>query len=118
MNEVILYYKHMVNSHMKWKEIPDRVVVETDPDMRCERYSQHMLRELREDLGLTQDQLAKGSGVSKITITNLERGEAKNPGIEILAKITRYFSQCAGYKISFWIDDPEDPQEEQEAVAG
>jgi len=37
------------------------------------------LRSLRLNLGLTQDELATLAGVSKFTITRLERGLAKRP---------------------------------------
>ena len=42
------------------------------------------LRDLRDQLGLTRDQLAEKSGVPARTIQDIETGKIKNPGIETL----------------------------------
>ena len=46
-----------------------------------------MIRELREQRGLTQEGVAKQAKVTKNYITMLERGKRKNPSLPILRRI-------------------------------
>jgi transcriptional regulator with XRE-family HTH domain len=48
-----------------------------------------VLRQLREQKGLSQAALAKRSGVAQGYISQMEAGEKKNPGIETLRKIAK-----------------------------
>lgn len=48
------------------------------------------LRTLRNEMGITQGELAKAVGVSKSSINMYERGE-REPSIETLEKISKYF---------------------------
>jgi len=46
-----------------------------------------VIRELREERGLTQETIAKHAKVTKNYITMLERGQRKNPSLAILRRI-------------------------------
>jgi len=48
-----------------------------------------VIRKLREDRGLTQEQVAKKAGVSKNYITMLEAGARKNPSLPVLKKLAK-----------------------------
>lgn len=48
-----------------------------------------MLRELRQKLGLTQEQLAERSGIDQTTISTLERDSNANPTWDTVSKIAR-----------------------------
>ena len=45
------------------------------------------IRKRREELGLTQEQVAKAAKVTKNYVTMLERGKRKNPSLAILKRI-------------------------------
>jgi transcriptional regulator with XRE-family HTH domain len=45
------------------------------------------IRQLREDTGLTQGQLATGSSVSQGYLSQLENGEVKNPSAAVLLRV-------------------------------
>ena len=45
------------------------------------------IRQLREDTGLTQGQLAAGSSVSQGYLSQLENGEVKNPSAAVLLRV-------------------------------
>lgn len=47
------------------------------------------IRSMRKERGLTLNQLADQSGVSKSYISYVERGLQKNPSIEILSKLAK-----------------------------
>lgn len=47
------------------------------------------LRRLRRDRELTQEQLAKASGVNQTTISDLENGRTTNPSWETIARIAK-----------------------------
>lgn len=54
--------------------------------------SNHIGRKIRErrlELGLTQNDLAKVSGYSRVYILKLENNQIENPGIKTLQKIIR-----------------------------
>lgn len=48
-----------------------------------------VIKTLRTQRGLTQAQVARKAGVTKNYITMLERGERKNPSLDIMKKIAR-----------------------------
>ena len=46
-----------------------------------------MIKKLREDLGWTQSELARKSGVKQGVISDIESGKTKNPRIDTMAAI-------------------------------
>ncbi|ASJ13074.1 helix-turn-helix transcriptional regulator [Thermococcus thioreducens] len=50
------------------------------------------LRELREDLGITQEELAKALGVTRQTIIAIEKGRY-DPSLRLAFKIARFFNR-------------------------
>ena len=48
---------------------------------------ENRLKKVREDMGLTQEELAKKSGVSRITIVGIETGRTQVTRTDTLAKI-------------------------------
>lgn len=57
-----------------------------------------ILRELREEKGLTQTELAKEMNFSRSTITKWENGR-KEPGLQNIRIIAKYFNVSADYLI-------------------
>jgi len=51
------------------------------------------LRELREERGLTQEELAKALGVTRQTIISIERGKY-DPSLRLAFKIARFFGKA------------------------
>ncbi|WP_457751749.1 helix-turn-helix transcriptional regulator [Thermococcus sp.] len=51
------------------------------------------LRELREERGLTQEELAKALGVTRQTIIAIERGRY-DPSLRLTFKIARFFGRA------------------------
>jgi len=49
----------------------------------------YKIKEIREELGLSQDALAKKSGVSRTIISGLESGSVKETSTKTLSKIAR-----------------------------
>lgn len=47
------------------------------------------LRQLREDAGLSQHQLAIKSGVGKTTISSIEIGQTSNPSVSVAFRLSR-----------------------------
>jgi transcriptional regulator with XRE-family HTH domain len=56
----------------------------------------HVIKSLRIERGLTQAQVAQKVGVTKNYITMLERGERKNPSLDIVKKIAKALGVPAG----------------------
>ncbi|NJE29717.1 transcriptional regulator [Thermococcus sp. 18S1] len=50
------------------------------------------LRELREELGITQEELAKALGVTRQTIIAIEKGRY-DPSLRLAFKIARFFNK-------------------------
>jgi transcriptional regulator with XRE-family HTH domain len=48
-----------------------------------------VLRTLREQKGLTQDQVAKRAGVTKPYLSQLESGARKNPSLPVLKRLAK-----------------------------
>src|SRR2546422_2202677 len=47
------------------------------------------IRQIREEIGLTQGQLASGSSVSQGYLSQLENGEVKNPSAAVLLRVAK-----------------------------
>lgn len=58
------------------------------------------LKELRDRLGLTQEQFAKKAGFSRTTITELESG-SKKPTLKTIQKL----AERTNTNISYWLDE-------------
>lgn len=58
------------------------------------------LKELRDSLGLTQEQFAKNTGFSRTTITELENG-SKKPTLKAIQKL----ASKTNTKISYWLEE-------------
>ena len=63
------------------------------------------LKEVRDNLGLTQEQFATKVGFSRTTITELENGN-KKPTLKTIQKL----SQKTNTKISYWLDEDDDTE--------
>ncbi len=48
-----------------------------------------VLRALREQRGMTQEQVAKKAGVTKFYVSQLETGLRKNPSLPVLRRLAR-----------------------------
>ncbi len=48
-----------------------------------------MIRRIREEKGLTQEQVAKRAGVTKQYVTMLERGARKAPTLPVLQRLAK-----------------------------
>jgi len=48
-----------------------------------------ILRDIRKQKGLTQEELSELSGVDQATISNLEIERVKNPGWQIVARLAK-----------------------------
>lgn len=66
---------------------------------------QNGIKELREERGWTQGDLAKAAGVSRQSINNIERGRYV-PSLELALKFAQVF-ECPADEI-FWIDEQQD----------
>lgn len=51
---------------------------------------ENKVEELRKNMGLSQEDLAKDSGISRQTISSIERGRY-NPSLELAFTISNYF---------------------------
>lgn len=101
---------HTINWH-----IFGTVLTEEDGyngNMRGLQFSAKNLTEIRKGLGLTQKDIAEGSGVAYVTIQHLEQARLKNPTYEVVTSISRFLSEKAGYKIVFWLDHELDSKDE------
>jgi transcriptional regulator with XRE-family HTH domain len=63
------------------------------------------LKEVRSNLGLTQEQFAAKLGFSRTTVTELESGN-KKPTLKTIQKL----SQKTNTKISYWLDEGDDTE--------
>ena len=55
------------------------------------------IKQYRKDMNITQDQLAKQAGISRVTLGKLERGEVGSVSIKVLD----YILQTLGYELEF-----------------
>lgn len=69
----------------------------------------------RRDLKLNQHQLAERSGISRGHIAKIERGEVKNPTIDIVYRIADALGVSRAYLLGF-TDDPLHEVEEEEEL--
>ncbi|NHI91772.1 MAG: helix-turn-helix domain-containing protein [Candidatus Lokiarchaeota archaeon] len=60
--------------------------------MRIKRKLMSNMKSLRQEVGITQEQLAEIVGVSRQTVSYLEKGEY-NPSLKIAHDIARYFEK-------------------------
>jgi len=58
------------------------------------------LRELREDRGLSQIEIAKEFNVNQKTISNYETGK-REPSFELVERFCKFFNVKAGYFLGF-----------------
>lgn len=72
------------------------------------------LKELRRKKGDSLHGLADAVGVSKTHVWQLETGKSKNPSMDLLGKLARYFSIPLAQLVG---EDPEATEEDQELVA-
>ncbi len=54
------------------------------------------LRDLREDMDLTQDELVKRLGMHKTTYTNYEQGK-REPPFELIIKLAKFYNVSIDY---------------------
>ncbi len=73
--------------------------------MAVKKHVVHRLRELRQERGLTQEELASDLGVTRHTILALEVGRYV-PSIELALRLAAYFDQPL--ETIFWLDSAED----------
>lgn len=57
---------------------------------------QYKVREIREELGLSQEMLAKKAGVSRTIISGLESGSIKETSTKTLSKIAEALDRKVG----------------------
>lgn len=79
-------------------------VDENGNQLRYIRFSAENIKQLRKELGLSQDKLAAALGVARTTVTHYESGYLVQPSFEILTQFGKVFSGFAGYKIVFYAD--------------
>ncbi len=65
------------------------------------------LKELRRKNGESLQKVADAVGVSKAHIWELEKGTSKNPGLDLLTKLSAHFS----VPVSFLTDEAASPQD-------
>ncbi|MCL2862244.1 MAG: helix-turn-helix domain-containing protein [Firmicutes bacterium] len=58
------------------------------------------IKELRDESGLSQEQLAKEIGVNRRTISNYESA-VREPDIQTIKKLCDFFKVTAGYLLGF-----------------
>lgn len=78
-----------------------------------------IIRKRREELGLTQDQVAISAGLSKPYLSNIETGRAKNPPTDkVLYSLERALGFEAGQltKLAHWARTPEDVRIDHERL--
>ncbi len=64
--------------------------------MRRKKRLPDMLKQLREEKGMTQAQLAERAGVTREYITMLESGAKANPSLEVLKALAKALKVKAG----------------------
>lgn len=69
------------------------------------------LKSLRNQKGVTQDEVANALGVSRATVAGYESGKKREPDYETLRKIADYFSVSTDYLLGR-TDDPTPPSDE------
>lgn len=59
------------------------------------------IREIREELGMTQEDLAEKAGVSRVTLSGLETGTAETASTKTMLKISTALGHTVGEVFSF-----------------
>lgn len=57
------------------------------------------VKEIRESLNLSKNEVIQGSSVSYFNLTNLENRTTKSTKVHILAQLAKYYSQRHGFDI-------------------
>lgn len=70
------------------------------------------IQQRREQLGLTQEELADASGLRQSIISRLERGTRKNPSADTVRRLARALGVTADWLIGMY-----EPDEEEEAAS-
>jgi transcriptional regulator with XRE-family HTH domain len=65
------------------------------------------LRKRREELGFSQRELARLVNTRQATISDLERGTLKNPGVDIVRRLAKILGVTADWLIGMYEDDVE-----------
>jgi transcriptional regulator with XRE-family HTH domain len=65
------------------------------------------LRKRREELGFSQRELARLVHTRQATISDLERGTLKNPGVDIVRRLAKILGVTADWLIGMYEDDSE-----------
>ena len=63
------------------------------------------LRKRREELGLSQRELARLVNTRQATISDLERGTLRNPGIAIVRRLAKVLGVTADYLIGMYEEE-------------
>ena len=66
------------------------------------------LRKRREELGLSQRELARLVNTRQATISDLERGTLRNPGIDIVRRLAKVLGVTADYLIGMYEEEDEE----------
>ena len=77
-------------------------------------FSGARLRQLRIRKGQSLQQVADAVKASKAHIWELEKGDSRNPSIELLQRLAQHFDVSIAYFVG---EDPDAPDEEEELVA-
>jgi transcriptional regulator with XRE-family HTH domain len=76
------------------------------------------LRRRREELGLSQRELARLIDTRQATISDLERGTLKNPGIDIIRRLGRALGVTSDYLIGMYEENESELQPAGLAMVG
>ena len=66
------------------------------------------IRARRQDLGWTQEELARRLGVRQNVISRLESGTVKSPSVLLIRRLARTLNVTADYLVGMYDDDPTD----------
>jgi transcriptional regulator with XRE-family HTH domain len=75
------------------------------------------LRKRREELGLSQQELARRVKTRQATISDMERGTLKNPGVVLIRRLARALGVTADWLIGMYEED-EDAELTHAALVG
>ena len=61
----------------------------------------------RQQLGWTQEDLARESGVPQSAISRIEKGQRKNPGADVIRRLARSLGVTSDWLIGMYEEDEE-----------